>query len=72
MSDFKTRLTQEQSELSERVENLEAFLQTSKSDEIDPIQRTLLDIQLPAMKTYLTILNERSRLLSAVYETGAH
>lgn len=63
MSDFKTRLTEEQSQLAERVEKLEAFLQTSNADNIDKVQRTLLDVQLPAMKTYLTVLNERIRLL---------
>ena len=59
MSDFKTRLLEEKDQLEEKVEKLEAFLQSNKSNEIDQIQLALLGIQLPAMKTYLRCLDER-------------
>lgn len=63
MEGFKSRLIDEQAQLQGRVERLEAFLQKDKANEIDSMQKTLLGIQLRAMTTYLTILNERIRLL---------
>lgn len=59
MSDFKERLYDERAELVERVEKLELFLKSDKSNEIDQIQLALLGIQLPAMKTYVRCLDER-------------
>jgi|AntAceMinimDraft_2_1070361.scaffolds.fasta_scaffold66970_1 hypothetical protein len=59
MSDFKERLYDERAELVEKTEKLEAFLQSDKSNEIDQIQLALLGIQLPIMKTYVRVLDER-------------
>lgn len=59
MDDFKARLIEEQAQLAERVEKLETFLQSDKSNEMDQIQLALLGIQLPSMKTYLRCLEER-------------
>lgn len=59
MEEFKIRLTDEQSQLDDRIEKLETFLKSDKSNEIDQFQLALLGIQLPAMKTYLRCLNER-------------
>jgi hypothetical protein len=63
MSDFKERLIEERAQLAEKAERLNNFLMTDKADEIDNVQHTLLDVQLPAMRTYLKVLDERIRLL---------
>lgn len=63
MSDFKTRLVNEQKELEERITKLETFLESQDSYEIDPVQRMLLVIQLNAMRTYNECLEARLSLL---------
>lgn len=59
MSDFKERLYDERAELVKKIEKLESFLQSDKSNEIDQIQLALLGIQLPAMEIYKRCLDER-------------
>jgi len=59
MSDFKERLISEQKELAERLDKLNSFNDSEKSDQIDPVQKSLLLIQAGAMYTYLQCLNER-------------
>lgn len=59
MSTFKERLLTEKSELDEKREKLEAFQNSEKFKEIDPVQMTLLNIQSQAMATYSQCLLER-------------
>lgn len=59
MSDFKNRLEVEKSELDEKIEKLSAFQTSENFLNIDPVQQTLLNIQLKAMHTYSQILLER-------------
>ena len=59
MSDFKKRLTIENDELVEKTCKLEDFLATDEAQEIDEVQLMLLRIQLNAMNTYLSCLQER-------------
>ena len=59
MSTFIERLKAEKVELDEKIEKLDAFTKSGKFNEIDPVQMTLLNIQLQAMKTYSEILHER-------------
>ncbi len=59
MSDFKTRLDNEYKELDEKITKLKNFLDGDGVENIDKDQRTLLGIQLQAMKTYRTCLMER-------------
>lgn len=59
MSTFKERLTAEKAELSEKLEKLRAFIASEKFKEIDPVQMTLLNIQVKAMETYSQCLLER-------------
>ena len=59
MSDFKTRLIEEQAQLEEKLNKLDVFLMSGKVKEIDSVQRTLLKVQSSAMNTYLQCLNER-------------
>ena len=59
MSDFKTRLVQEQVELEEKLNKLNDFNQSDKVNSIDPIQKGLLLIQAGAMYTYNECLKAR-------------
>ena len=59
MSEFKERLYDERAQLVEKTEKLEVFLQSNKSNEIGQIQLALLGIQLPLMKAYVRVLDER-------------
>ena len=59
MSDFKTRLIEEQVQLEERLEKLNAFNDSEKAKEIDPVQKDLLIIQAGAMYTYNEVLKIR-------------
>lgn len=63
MSDFKTRLIDEQKQLEEKLDKLNDFNQSEKANEIDSVQRDLLIIQAGAMYTYNECLKVRiSRL----------
>lgn len=63
MSDFKTRLVEEQEQLEEKLDKLNTFNLSEKSSQIDPVQKDLLLIQAGAMYTYNECLKARlSRL----------
>mgnify|MGYP001558673993 CR=1 FL=1 len=57
--DYKERLKQEFEELEERISRLAIFIHSKKLDEVTPIQRSLLIVQIEAMQTYSTCLHER-------------
>ena len=59
MDDFKQRLETERAELDERLNKLDDFLLSEKANEIDPVQKSILNIQSSAMYTYLKCLDER-------------
>lgn len=61
--DFKQRLTEEFESLIEKRAKLENFVHSKHLDEVTPIQRSLLIIQLDAMNTYATCLDERLKNL---------
>ena len=59
MSDFKTRLVEEQALLEEKLNKLNDFNQSEKVKEIDPVQKDLLLVQAGAMYTYNECLKAR-------------
>ena len=59
MSDFKTRLETEKTELEEKLNKLDAFLMSEKVNGVDDVQKALLQVQATAMNTYLQCLKER-------------
>ena len=59
MSDFKTRLVEEQALLEEKLNKLNDFNQSEKVNEIDPVQKDLLLVQAGAMYTYNEVLKAR-------------
>ena len=59
MSDFKTRLETEKSELEEKLNKLDAFLMSDKVKAVDDVQKALLQVQATAMNTYNQCLKER-------------
>lgn len=64
MSEFKTRLIEEQAQLEEKLTKLNAFNGSEKVDSIDPTQKKLLLIQAGAMYTYNEVLKARIELLT--------
>lgn len=56
---FKSRLITERSELNEKVDKLNDFLQSDKKENIDDFQLAMLYIQIEAMSAYLQCLNVR-------------
>jgi hypothetical protein len=59
MSDFKTRLVEEQAQLEEKLNKLDDFLMSEKVNDIDDTQKALLQVQATAMNTYSQCLKER-------------
>ena len=59
MSDFKTRLVEEQAQLEEKLNKLNDFNQSEKVNEIDPVQKDLLLVQAGAMYAYNECLKAR-------------
>jgi hypothetical protein len=59
MNNFKERLLEEQVQVNERRNKLADFMKSEKFAEIEPIQMSLLNIQLNAMTTYGQCLTER-------------
>lgn len=59
MSDFKSRLVEEQEQLEERLNKLNEFNQSEKVNAIDPVQKSILIIQAKAMQTYNECLKAR-------------
>ena len=64
MSDFIARLSDEKSQLDEKIAKLEAFTKSDSFNDVDNVQRGLLKIQLNAMVTYSQVLDERLWRLS--------
>jgi hypothetical protein len=64
MSDFIARLSDEKSQLDEKIAKLQAFTNSDAFNGIDNVQRGLLKIQLNAMATYSQVLDERLWRLS--------
>jgi hypothetical protein len=63
ISDFKSRLVQEKSEVSDRISKLEPFINSENFAKIDVRQQELLKVQLHTMKSYEWVLNQRINLL---------
>ncbi len=63
MSDFKTRLIDEESGLITNIEKLYDFTQSENFDKVDEVQKPLLLIQLEAMRTYWRCLTARINAL---------
>jgi len=59
MPDFKERLVEEQVQLEEKLDKLDAFLMSDKVNEIADVQKALLQVQATAMNTYNQCLKER-------------
>lgn len=56
---FKDRLQWEKEVLDEKIVKLETFVGSENFKKIDPVQMTLLNVQLLSMKTYGQCLLER-------------
>lgn len=56
---FKDRLLAERTELNEKRSKLDAFIGSGAFTKIDPVQKTLLHIQLQSMATYAECLTQR-------------
>lgn len=63
MSDFKTRLEDEHTELEKKRNALAVFIKTDKFEELNFAQRFLLIKQLNAMKDYSEILAARLSII---------
>ena len=59
MSDFKTRLVEEQVQLEDKLSELKSFIESDEFESIDDAQRALLKVQANAMSTYNQCLKER-------------
>ena len=59
MSTFKERLVLEYVELKVKGEKLNEFIYSENFSKIDPLQQSLLKVQIKAMETYLECLIER-------------
>ena len=71
MSDYKDRLKEELAQLEERVSKLNSFITKYNMGELDvelDCPMWILELQLNAMKTYLTVLKKRIRLGGGIYE----
>lgn len=64
MSDFKTRLLTEKSELDEKIHKLSPFIGSETFKKIDENQQFLLEIQLRQMQAYSKTLEMRIKLLN--------
>lgn len=63
LPDFLVRIVSEKKELSEKINKLNAFIQSKKIRELDIEQSALLFAQRKAMKEYLDILEQRIALI---------
>lgn len=60
MKDYVQRMYGELAELKERIDKLDKFLKTNPIvNTFSAEQRTLMSVQLQAMKTYHKVLNRR-------------
>ena len=65
MSNYIQRLKEEKKELSKKLESLREFIESENFTKINPVQMTLLNIQIKAMETYSQCLLERLIRLDA-------
>ena len=63
MEDFKKRLVVERDELDDKLAKLEAFIGSTRFENLDERNRKLLAAQRDAMRQYSTILNVRISIL---------
>lgn len=56
---WKDRLAAEHEQLADRVDKLQAFMETAAFDTIPPQHAELMDVQLRSMRVYLEALGER-------------
>ena len=63
MSDFKTRLLVEKTQLWERIDKLKTFLNGEKIKELEEPHQALLRVQYAAMCTYFECLESRFHML---------
>ena len=61
---FLDRLVYERDELSTKTDKLNSFIEGGGLSKVDKPQRSLLKMQLNAMKIYLSLLEERIILLT--------
>ncbi len=66
--EFLDRLYLEHNKLKYKTEKLDEFLKSEKVENVDPIQKDLLNIQLSAMITYLNVLTVRISLINENYK----
>jgi len=59
MSDFRARLFEEHSQLSQRIDRLKEFILSEKFDTLPEIDKSDLKRQLPHMEGYFSILSNR-------------
>jgi len=71
MSDFKTRLLTEYTDLGEKIEKLNAFLMSENLNGIPPAQQDLLKKQIVPMMDYHNVLKERIDLLNKDAEVSS-
>lgn len=57
--EIKNRIIDERDQLLEKLNKLDSFIESDKFQEIDDVQRALLQVQATAMNCYLQCLNER-------------
>lgn len=70
MSTFKERLEIEKQELDEKIGKLKSFMESDKFNEVNQLQRSLLQIQAHSMLTYSQILFERIKWLEMPVESA--
>lgn len=58
-TDVKDRVIEERDQLLEKLNKLDFFIESDKFQEIDDVQRALLQVQATSMNCYLQCLNER-------------
>lgn len=63
MEDFKRRLVIERDELDDKIAKLEAFIGSTRFENLDERNRKLLVAQRDAMRQYSVILNVRISIL---------
>lgn len=63
MEDFKKRLVAERDELEDKIAKLEAFIGSTRFENLDERNRKLLVAQRDAMRQYSVILNVRISIL---------
>lgn len=71
MNDYKERLKEEYAQLEERVAKLNSFIIKYNMGELDvelDCPLWVLELQLNAMNTYLTVLKKRIGLGGGIYE----